>query len=92
MSGTREGGLKARATNYKLHGDDFYKKIGATGGRNGHYGGFNIGDSAKKNGSIGGKLGRRGRKLLRKIYLPDRIEAIYENKLTGEKEKVVIKK
>lgn len=36
MAGTKAGGEKARNTNYKLHGDDFYKRIGAIGGRNGH--------------------------------------------------------
>lgn len=40
MAGTTEGGRKAAATNYKLHGADFYAKIGAKGGRNGHTGGF----------------------------------------------------
>lgn len=32
MAGTKEGGLKAAATNRKLHGEDFYKRIGAKGG------------------------------------------------------------
>ena len=40
MSGTPEGGKKARAKNIKLYGKDFYKRIGAIGGRNGHTGGF----------------------------------------------------
>ena len=35
MSGTREGGLKARVTNKIRHGDDFYSKIGQVGGRHG---------------------------------------------------------
>lgn len=33
MSGTREGGLKCAATNKLKHGDDFYKRIGAKGGK-----------------------------------------------------------
>lgn len=33
MSGTKLGGLKARATTLEKHGIDFYNKIGAKGGR-----------------------------------------------------------
>lgn len=32
MAGTRSGGLKAAKKNYKLHGKDFYKRIGHKGG------------------------------------------------------------
>lgn len=39
MAGTREGGLKAAIKN-KAKDPDFYAKIGAKGGRNGHTGGF----------------------------------------------------
>lgn len=52
MAGTTEGGRKAAATNYKLHGDDFYAKIGAKGGRNGHTGGF-ASDVVGKDGLTG---------------------------------------
>lgn len=40
MSGTIAGGRKAAATNKERHGEDFYSRIGAKGGRNGHTGGF----------------------------------------------------
>lgn len=40
MTGTRAGGLKAAATNLKIHGSDFYSRIGREGGLNGHTGGF----------------------------------------------------
>lgn len=40
MAGTKEGGLKAAATNYARHGKDFYSRIGQKGGKNGHTGGF----------------------------------------------------
>lgn len=33
MAGTYEGGIKARETNYKNNGKDFYVNIGAIGGR-----------------------------------------------------------
>ena len=39
MSGTKIGGKKAAATN-KARDPQFYAKIGAKGGRNGHTGGF----------------------------------------------------
>lgn len=61
MSGTRLGGIKARETNLKLHGEDFYRKIGAKGGRNGHTGGFASNpDLARKAGAKGGRKSKRG--------------------------------
>lgn len=33
MAGTVEGGRKARNTNYKLHGRNFYREIGRKGGK-----------------------------------------------------------
>jgi hypothetical protein len=40
MAGTKEGGVKAAATNKRKHGSDFYKRIGSQGGRLGTTGGF----------------------------------------------------
>lgn len=40
MSGTKKGGEKAAKTNLERHGKDFYSRIGARGGHNGHTGGF----------------------------------------------------
>jgi general stress protein YciG len=61
MSGTKAGGLKAKETNLKLHGEDFYKKIGARGGRNGHTGGFASNpELARRAGAKGGRKSRRG--------------------------------
>lgn len=40
MSGTITGGKNAAKTNKKRHGKDFYKRIGAIGGKNGKTGGF----------------------------------------------------
>ena len=60
MVGTKIGGLKAAKTNKKLHGDNFYKRIGSKGGRNGHTGGFaSSHDRAVECGRIGGLLSRR---------------------------------
>lgn len=61
MSGTKTGGLKASATNKKLHGADFYKRIGSIGGKNGHTGGFASNrELAREAGRKGGKASRRG--------------------------------
>ena len=56
MAGTLEGGLKAKETNYQKHGSDFYRRIGAIGGRNGNTGGF----ASDKVGKDGGHKGKRG--------------------------------
>lgn len=40
MPGTKAGGKKAAATNKARYGDDWYKKIGAAGGRSSNTGGF----------------------------------------------------
>lgn len=61
MSGTKSGGRKAAKTNIKLHGKDFYKRIGQIGGRNGHTGGFAANpELARIAGRKGGKKSRRG--------------------------------
>lgn len=61
MPGTKLGGLKAAETNKKRHGEDFYKKIGAKGGHNGHTGGFAANPTlARLAGSKGGRLSKRG--------------------------------
>lgn len=55
MAGTKAGGIKARNTNYELHGRDFYAKIGKKGGQNGHSGGFaSDHELARIAGTIGG--------------------------------------
>ena len=63
MTGSKLGGLKARETNIKLHGIDFYKRIGSMGGKAGDPSkkGFasNI-ERAKKAGAKGGKISKRG--------------------------------
>lgn len=60
MSGTKAGGKKTAETNKRLHGSDFYAKIGAKGGRNGHTGGFAADhERARIAGAKGGKKSRR---------------------------------
>ena len=40
MAGTKAGGKKCAETNKSRYGKDWYARIGAKGGRNGHTGGF----------------------------------------------------
>lgn len=61
MSQTKAGALKAAQTNILKYGEDFYKRIGQKGGRNGHTGGFAANpELAKIAGAKGGKASRRG--------------------------------
>lgn len=60
MSGTVSGGRKARETNLKKHGKDFYRIIGSKGGQNGHTGGFAANrELARLAGAKGGRKSRR---------------------------------
>ena len=63
MAGTKAGGLKAAKTNMDKYGADFYKRIGAEGGKVGTTGGFYQNrELARIAGSKGGKISRRGPK------------------------------
>jgi hypothetical protein len=60
MAGTRTGGVAAADTNRKKFGADFYKAIGAKGGRKGHTGGFyGNPELASRAGKVGGRISRR---------------------------------
>lgn len=60
MVGTKAGGMKAAATNKERHGSEFYARIGAKGGRNGHTGGFAANrELARIAGAKGGRRSRR---------------------------------
>lgn len=60
MAGTLQGGKNAAETNKKKYGADFYKKIGAKGGRKGTTGGFYADrELASKAGRKGGIKSRR---------------------------------
>lgn len=59
MAGSRETGLKAARTNKKKD-PDFYKKIGAMGGRASNWGGFSADrELARRAGRKGGLKSRR---------------------------------
>ena len=62
MTQTKEGARRAVETTKRIHGSDFYARIGKKGGQNGHTGGFasNIA-LAKEAGRKGGKKSKRGK-------------------------------
>lgn len=63
MAGTQAGGINARNTNYAKHGKDFYRRIGALGGKAGTTGGFFANrELARIAGAKGGKISRRPKK------------------------------
>lgn len=60
MPGTKEGARKAAETTKRRYGDDFYKDIGAVGGKNGNTGGFYANrELARIAGAKGGRKSRR---------------------------------
>lgn len=78
MPGTKEGGLKAAATNRARHGKEFYAKIGAKGGKLGTTGGFAANrELAREAGRKGGMISRRrkvvndGQVVIKKIAVTD---------------------
>lgn len=61
MAGSTIGGVKARDTNIKKYGEDFYRNIGAMGGKAGRTGGWYANpEAAAKAGRKGGTISRRG--------------------------------
>lgn len=63
MSGTKNGGKAAAATNKTKYGSDFYAKIGSMGGKKGRTGGFFANrELARVAGAKGGRISRRTKK------------------------------
>lgn len=61
MAGTKAGGIKCAETNKIKHGKDFYKRIGALGGKASRTGGFaSSHELAVEAGRKGGTISRRG--------------------------------
>ncbi|MFZ1242787.1 MAG: hypothetical protein WAQ22_01435 [Candidatus Saccharimonas sp.] len=64
MAGTKVGGIKAAQKNLSRD-PNFYAKIGAKGGKNGHTGGFAANPSlARIAGAKGGRISRRTKKIV----------------------------
>jgi general stress protein YciG len=71
MSGTKEGGARAAATNMARHGNDFYKRIGTKGGSSPKTrpAGFAVNrELARVAGCKGGLISRRGKSKKRKAH------------------------
>lgn len=65
MPGNKIGGRKAAIANKARHGEDFYKRIGAIGGKKSTSGGFAADrERASWAGRKGGMISRRKRKAL----------------------------
>jgi len=64
MAGTKLGGKKAAETNKRIHGEDFYPRIGAIGGKKGKTGGFYANrELARIAGAKGGRISRRTKRV-----------------------------
>lgn len=78
MAGTKAGGIKARESNMKKYGPDFYKNIGAKGGANGTTGGFYANRKlASIAGAMGGYKSRRAspnQDLIKKMAIGSSVE------------------
>lgn len=60
LSGTLEGGIKARETNKKQYGKDYYSRIGQIGGSKKVKKGFAMNrELARTSGAKGGAISRR---------------------------------
>lgn len=59
MAGNKAGGVKAAETNVKRHGEDFYRTIGAKGGKVKVPKGFAVTGKAAEAGRIGGTRSKR---------------------------------
>lgn len=58
ISGTRKGGLTTKAKMLALD-PDYYKKLGAKGGKAHNKGGFNDRELARRAGALGGRQSKR---------------------------------
>lgn len=87
--GTKEGGERARDTNFKKYGDNYYRGLGAIGGRaTGVKKGFASNPAlASMAGAKGGRISRRGKSV------NDRVndEITYRDPFAGMDEKSLAK-
>lgn len=89
MSGTREGGRKAAATNKEKHGKDFYKRIGTLGGSKSHPETRPFAKNpelASRAGKKGGQLSKRG-----PVKTPRKSEPVVEKTEEPAKKKGILR-
>lgn len=86
MSINREQGIKARDTNYERYGADFYKHMGALGGKSHSKGGFKDRALAARAGRLGGlvKKGKRLHGLNEKGYTAGYVKRLEREGKSGE--------
>lgn len=72
MAGTKSGGKLAAKTNKELYGEDFYRRLGAMGGRKGTTGGFYANrELARRAGEKGGRISRRPKRAKEEVEAPE---------------------
>lgn len=72
MAGTKAGGRLAAQTNKEMYGEDFYRRIGAMGGRKGVTGGFYANrELARRAGEKGGRISRRPKRAKEEVEAPE---------------------
>lgn len=82
MGGTKAGARKTAITNKLKHGEDFYKRIGAMGGKKGGMKGFALNpELAKIAGAKGGKISKRGKAKKNKREELDVLKNLSETKI-----------
>lgn len=75
----RAGGKKAAATNKQNWGEDFYGRIGATGGKISRGGGFS-GEEGRKRARIAGAKGGSLGRIKPKYEVPESVPCTYCNR------------
>lgn len=90
MGGTLLGGKEAAKTNKALFGDDWYKTIGALGGKKSRTGGFFVNrELARVAGRLGGSMSRRSNHEGKKNDLHPRKAAQARKKFQQEYERLL---
>lgn len=84
MAGNKAGGLKAAATNKKLYGEDFYKRLGHRGGSAWSDKPRGFAANPKLAQEVGRKIGLRTRKGYKWLGDVDSWHGRYKDKKTGE--------
>lgn len=72
MAGTKSGAALAAKTIKEKYGEDFYRRLGAMGGRKGTTGGFYANrELARRAGEKGGRISRRPKKVQEEVETPE---------------------